>query len=349
MKPQPKLLFLGICAGAHNQLWEWCKTGVLPTLQSMGNKGLVAQTRSVPALFVQCTWPSFYTGTGPAKQGVHSWEQLKSGTYEFYRAYTPDCVRTTPFWDHLSAAGKRVAILDIPHSGPSARINGVQLVEWGAHDANHGFATSPPSLADEIIARFGHHPQRGLCDAERNAAQLVEFRDGLLKGIETKVAITRHFLAQENWDFFAQVFTEFHCIGHQAWHLHDPSHPRYREEDRAIAGDPILDVFQRIDRAIGEILESVDDNTTVVVLASHGMKPKYGAQFMLAEILVRLAVAQPAKADSGPLPTSAKRFLDPVLTWGWRTHRGRHGGCWNRCGRLREKWCRRLVRMFRYR
>src|SRR4030095_16300969 len=165
MKARSKLLLLGICAGSKELILELSRTGYMPTMQGLLAKGLVGQTRNVPGLFVQCTWPSFYTGTGPASQGIHSWQQLKSGTYEFYRAYTPDLVRTTPFWDHLSEAGKRVAILDVPHSRPSRHINGFQVVEWGAHDANHGFATSPASLSQEIIDKFGQHPQRGTCDA----------------------------------------------------------------------------------------------------------------------------------------------------------------------------------------
>ena len=319
MKSRPKLLFLGICAGAHEHFLDWCRTGVLPNLQRLVANGLVGRTRNVPAVFIQCTWPSFYTGTGPARQGVHCWEQLKSGTYESYRAYTPDFVRTTPFWDHLSAAGRRVAILDIPLSRPSPRINGVQLVEWGAHDANHGFATSPAPVKEEVLARFGAHPHWGLCDADRTAAELAVFRDDLLRGVTAKVAVTKHFLAQEDWDFFAQVFTEAHCIGHQGWHLHDPAHTRYNEADRALVGDPVRDVAVAIDRAIGEILAGVDESTTVIVMAGHGMASKYNAQHMLVDILLKLGVAKRASgAPAQPLPPSLRRTLDPNLTWGWQ-------------------------------
>jgi len=319
MKSRPKLLFLGICAGAHEHFLDWCRSGVLPNLQRLVANGLVGRTRNVPAVFVQCTWPSFYTGTGPARQGIHCWEQLRPGTYETYRAYTPDLVRTTPFWDHLSAAGKRVAILDVPQSGPSPRINGIQLVEWGAHDANHGFATSPASLKDEVLARFGAHPHWGLCDADRTTAELGEFRDELLRGIAAKVPVTKHFLAQENWDFFAQVFTEAHCIGHQAWHLHDPTHPRFNEADSALVGDPVRDIAVGIDRAIGEILAEVDENTTVIVTACHGMTSKYVPQYMLTDILLKLGVAKRAAgAPAQPLPPSLRRTLDPILTWGWQ-------------------------------
>jgi predicted AlkP superfamily phosphohydrolase/phosphomutase len=316
MNARAKLLFLGICAGAHEHLWEWCQTGVLPTLQKLLARGLTGQVRNVPALYEQGTWPSFYTGTGPGRQGLHSWEQLRSGTYEFYRAYSSDCVRTTPFWDLLSAAGRRVAILDVPHSAPSKRINGIQIAEWGAHDSNHGFATFPPSLAEELIERFGRHPQQGSCDKHRTIAELIEFRDRLLRGVRSKVAITKHFLAQENWDFFAQVFTEAHCIGHQAWHLHDASHPRFTAQDRALAGDPVMRVAQEIDRGIGEILEGVGANTTVLILASHGMTAHYLPQFMLGDILIRLGVAR--RAALGPVPLSIRQVLDPVLTFGWQ-------------------------------
>jgi predicted AlkP superfamily phosphohydrolase/phosphomutase len=218
----------------------------------------------------------------------------------------------------LSAAGKRVAILDVPQTRPSSRINGVQLVEWGAHDYNHGFATSPASLKEEVLAQFGQHPQIGLCDADRTAAQLADFRDALLRGIEGKVAITKHFLAQEDWDFFAQVFTEAHCIGHQAWHLHDPSHPRFKRVDRDLVGDPVKDVAVKIDRAIGEILAGIDESTTVIVMAGHGMTAKYVAQFMLEDILLKLGVAIRAPGVSKPLPASLRQRLDPVLTWGWQ-------------------------------
>lgn len=319
MKPAPKLLFLGVCAGERDLIVEWARAGVMPTFRTLLERGLVGKTCSTPGFYVQCTWPAFYTGTGPAKQGIHSWQQLRPGTYDFYRAFTPDCVQSTPFWDHLSDAGRRVAVLDIPHSGPSKRINGVQLVEWGAHDANHGFATSPPALADEIVARFGVHPQRGLCDADRTAEELAGFRDGLLRGIESKLAITKHFLAQEDWDFFAQVFTESHCIGHQGWHMHDRHHPRFSEADAAITGDPVRDVYVAIDRAIGEILAAVDERTTVVVMASHGMNGKYVPQFMLGDILVKLGVAVNRRAEAGgPNTIAMKRAIDPVLTWAWQ-------------------------------
>jgi predicted AlkP superfamily phosphohydrolase/phosphomutase len=142
-----------------------------------------------------------------------------------------------------------------------------------------------------------------------------------VRGIATKAKLTKHFLGQGGWDFFAQVFTESHCVGHQCWHLHDPTHPWHNEEIARFVGDPVKDVYVAIDAAMGQILAEVDDDTTVVFLAGHGMGPKYQAQFLLDQILLRLGVAKAPKVNPLPqapcVPTLVNK-LDSALTWGWQ-------------------------------
>lgn len=314
-----KILFLGFCAGERDLILKWAETGELPTIRSLLASGLSGKTMGLPGFFVGSTWESFSTGVTPAKHGIHCWEQLRTGTYEMFRCYTGENYKREPFWDNLSRAGRRVGILDVPLSAPSKDLNGIQLVEWGAHDAQYGFMTSPPSLAKEVLARFGRHPWRGNCDAERDADDFKTFRDGLVRGVATKTELTKHFLRQGGWDLFAQVFTESHCVGHQCWHIHDSSHPWHNTDTARSIGDPVKDVYVAIDAAIGNILAEVDQDTTVVMLAGHGMGPKYQAQFLLDQILLRLGVAKPPKADCEEphaAPTVLSK-LDSGLTWGW--------------------------------
>lgn len=316
-----KVLFLGFCAGERELILKWAEAGEMPTIRSLLAKGLSGKSMSLPGFFVGSTWESFSTGVTPAKHGIHCWEQLRPGTYEIFRCYTGENFKREPFWDNLSRTGHRVAILDVPLSAPSPNLNGIQLVEWGAHDAQYGFLTSPPSLAKEVVARFGTHPWRGNCDAERDAETFASFRDGLVRGIATKAELTKHYLKQGGWDLVAQVFTESHCAGHQCWHLHDPSHPWHDKELARAVGDPIKDVYVAIDAAMGKILAEVDEDTTVIFLAGHGMGPKYQAQFLLDQILLRLGVAKPAKLEPAPQQPHPPTFvnqLDSALAWGWR-------------------------------
>jgi predicted AlkP superfamily phosphohydrolase/phosphomutase len=294
---------LGIDGANPTLLRAWAHAGHLPNLAALLARGLSGETRSLPGFFIGATWPSFYTGTSPARHGFHYQIQLRPGTYELYRPETTRLVQTPPFWHYLSEAGKRVAVLDVPLSQLDARVNGVQTVEWGGHDAVYGFQSTPPELADAIRQRFGVHPMGPSCDGIRaSAADYRRFVDLLVRGVEQKAQITRHILARERWDFFAQVFTETHCAGHQCWHLHDAQHPGHDAIIAAEIGNPLHRVYVAVDAAIGTLVREAGD-ALVVVLSAHGMSSFYGAQLLMREILLKLGVmtAAPTAPYSEPL------------------------------------------------
>jgi predicted AlkP superfamily phosphohydrolase/phosphomutase len=168
-----------------------------------------------------------------------------------------------------------------------------------------------------IDRRFGRHPGGPSCDGvRRSAADYRQFADRLVRGVQTKTRITRELLGQERWDFFAQVFTETHCAGHQCWHLHDERHPAYDAGVAAAAGDPIRSVYVAVDRAIGEIVREAGD-ALVFVVSAHGMSSSFGAQFLLRDILSRLEVTRlPATSPIPSRPESAFRASARMV---WRT------------------------------
>src|SRR5437660_427037 len=308
-----RVLLLEVDAADRDLILGWASQGVLPNFQRLLRNGLSGHSMAVPGFYVGAVWPSFYTGVTPARHGIHSLVQLKPGTYEIFRCLTGDHIKREPFWNYLSRAGKKVAILDVPLSGVSKDLNGIQMVEWGSHDANYGFRAWPRSLEREVKARFGVHPLATSCDVgHRSPAEFVDFTRRLVDGVRKKAVLTRHYLRRGEWDFFAQVFTESHCVGHQCWHLHDQRCPGWDAVSVAATGDPIRDVFVAIDDAIADILSDVGSETLVVLVASHGMSHRHGAQFLLRDILVQLGAAAPARPRGGDLGPLAR-----ALRCGW--------------------------------
>ncbi len=317
MTASRRIVLLGVDAANPALLEEWARDGTLPNLASLLARGLSAATHSLPGFFVGSTWPSFYTGTTPARHGFHYQAQLRPGTYDLHRPQEDRLVKTPAFWHYLSEAGKRVAILDVPLTQLEPRINGIQIVEWGGHDAVYGFRTYPAELAHTIHRRFGSHPGGPNCDgARRSAADYRQFADSLVRGVETKTRITRQLLGQERWDFFAQVFTETHCAGHQCWHLHDERHPAYDDVVAAAAGDPIRSVYVAVDRAFGEIVREAGD-ALVFIVSAHGMASFFGAQFLLREILSRLGVTR--LSATSPIPLRRESAFHASARMVWRT------------------------------
>jgi len=320
MTSPTKVLFLAMDAGDKFLIESLASAGILTTLRALSTEGLVGNTMSLDGFYEGATWPSFYTGVTPGHHGFHRLIQLNPKTYEFHRCYTGNFIKPEPFWINLSRAGRRVAILDIPLSGISKKINGIQMVEWGSHDPIYGFCTWPRELKGEVLTRFGRHPLRKPCDSYgKSLRELFMFKDFLIRGIRKKAELTKYYLNKGGWDFFAQVFSESHCIGHQCWHLHDPNHPNYDPKLIALIGDPILDVYKAIDAAIGEILAQIGDKTKVIFLASHGMAHNFGASFLLRDILIRMRVAEAcsSKIPAGKVPDFIDR-LDSFFAWSWK-------------------------------
>lgn len=289
-----RLLALGLDATSPELIDRWTRDGTMPVLRALIDRGLSGPVHGVEGFFVGSTWPSLYTGVDPARHGVHYELQLVPGTYDLHRVQHGAFVRAEPIWSALARQGRRVAALDVPLGAPTGVIDGIQVVDWGGHDVLFGLQTQPPELRRWILDRFGPHPHGPTCDVRRSGIEdyreFVERQEG---AVPVKLAWTRALLERGGWDLFLQVFTEGHCVGHQCWHLHDPTHPAH---DRAIAaalGDPLRRIYGALDRAVGELVESAA-GAQVLVWSGHGMSFWRGAHFLLPDILVRLGVCEPA-------------------------------------------------------
>jgi predicted AlkP superfamily phosphohydrolase/phosphomutase len=318
------VVFIGVDAANTALIQDWAREGVLPTFARLMREGLWGATRGLDGLFVGSTWPSIYTGASPARHGVHSLRQIVPGTYGWRDCIAAEHGRCEPFWRAMGRAGRRLAILDIPHSRIDPDIAGIQTVEWGGHDAHYGFGAAPAGLAEDIIVRFGpsaSHPIDGECDVDdQTPAGFGAFRDRLVDAARRKAAMTIHYLGREPWDLLAQVFTETHCVGHQAWHIHQREHRLHDPAFAAVVGDPVRDVLVAVDAAIGEIIDAVPRGATVIVLVSHGMGPCNVPWGTLTRVLLGLGVAVPPDTDAAARAGSlAQQRLRPILRRAFRS------------------------------
>ncbi|HUF29890.1 MAG TPA: alkaline phosphatase family protein, partial [Gemmatimonadaceae bacterium] len=316
--PPARLVMLGIDAASPDLLEQWANDGTLPNIRALIARGTVGRTEGVAGFFVGSTWPSLYTGTSPANHGIHYLLQLVPGSYRMHWVAEEEFVRRPAFWTTLSRAGQRVAVLDVPLTRLEPELRGVHVVEWGGHDSLYGFRAAPDEFARELLERHGSHPLGASCDrSRRSSEEYGEFIATLEDGIRRKAVWTRTLLASGGWDLFMQVFTESHCAGHQCWHLHDETHPAHDPGFVATYGDPLRRIYRAIDSAIGDVLAAAGD-TQVIVFSAHGMAHRYGAQFLLRDVLVRLGVtALPAEsgghaAGAGTIRTLARKGLNSL-------------------------------------
>lgn len=304
-----KVLVLGIDASSSVLVDRWMADGTMPALASVVQRGIRGPIEGVDGFYVGSTWPSLYTGLGPAGHGFYRIDQLTLGSYDFHQPFNrADGLDGTPFWTRVSNAGRRVAVFDVPLTRLEA-LNGVHCVEWGGHDILFGLRTSPPEFADRLVERYGTSPVPPDLNVSRARVEEIEaWVAGLEKSAAIKARMTIDVMKEESWDLVTQVFTEAHQVGHQCWHIHDSTHPSHDPGLLAALGDPLARVYRAIDAAVGAVLEHAGE-ATVLVFSAHGMSHSRGAESLLPEILVRLGVCNPPLPPPPRPPTVRSRML----------------------------------------
>ena len=196
-------------------------------------------------------------------------------------------VRQEPFWNVVGRAGHRIGLFDVPKMPLSEGLNGIQIVDWGTHDSDIPACSWPADLIDEVSQKHGTSPFRR-CDWVMDGPDPEQtLRRHLLWRADAKLAIADDLLQREPWDLFMIGFGESHCVGHQCWHVHDPSHPKHDPALASRIGDPVRDVYIALDSAVGRLLEYAGPETTVLVHCTHGMSAHYDATYLLDEVLRR--------------------------------------------------------------
>lgn len=280
---------------------RWAGEGLLPTFKRLLQTSSWGQVDNPIGLVSGSTWQTFWTGANPARHGLYNaYEYFDSNSYSvgYHERGDPNHI---PFWEVLSRAGKRVAVIDTPYCFLSEELNGIHVVDWFTHTrfSNTPIQTQPKNLAKELERRFGADPLGLLpgspCDLNppRSKKELVEFRNALIGRIEAKSAFCKELLEQGNWDLFFPSFCECHCVGHHCWHIHEEGHARYDADIASEVGDPVRDVYIAIDRAVGRLIECAGPDATVLVYCSFGMTAGYTGTFLLDDMLQRLEGKRP--------------------------------------------------------
>jgi len=311
--PARRVVTIGLDAFDRNLLARWGAAGLLPHLRALMDQGAQAAVANPRGFEPGSSWPSFAYCLPPAVHGQFD------GMMRFDTAlYAPRTMEAheraaVPFWMDAGAAGRRVAIVDVPYALLETAINGVQVTDWLCHVyRTRAIATLPAGLGRRIVRDHGDAPfdRTLVCPTDfarlPDAASVLRFRDALLDRVARKAAFLEALLREHPWDLFLAVFHDAHDIGHMTWHLHDPAHPRHDATLAAAAGDPVLDVYRALDAAIGRLRAAAGD-ALFVVYGNVGMGEERTGSHFLDDILRRLAAAYdgaPAAAAPAPPPAA---------------------------------------------
>ena len=325
-------IVIGLDACEPSLLEKWCSQGHLKNLKKIMDSGTYGRLDNtvnycdIPTEYstTEPLWSTFGTGCRPHKTGY--WDTTKY----FEEDYGIVCDVVKSGYDYQEfppfyALGEdyKVAVLDLPVTVLSDQVHGVQVLGWGGHYPYTVNDSKPAELLPEIIKKYGKNPvlynDNGLW-WQKNYVPWIQ--DAAIKSIDGHKKIAKDLLKQDDWDLFLMVFGETHTIGHDLYNYSDESeHPTTPDLLKSYQGvDPLLRTYQEVDRAIGEILDQVDEDAYVLCFSVHGMAANFTdllSMAILPELLYRHSFPGKVALTAGKVGTTPRPVTTKPIRNSW--------------------------------
>ncbi|MEA3336849.1 MAG: alkaline phosphatase family protein [Chloroflexota bacterium] len=267
-----RLVIIGLDGATFDLIEPWVAAGELPYLKKLMQEGAWGPLRSVIHPFTAQAWTSMVTGTQQGKHRVFDFWERDFSTYGF-RLLNASHRAMPALWDYLGRDGKNVIIVNLPQTFPPEPVRGVMVSGRDTPGLGATY-TYPPDLKDELDDAAGQPyvivPDDWLWMQRKRPDRA---RAELLREIDVRFDAVTHLMETRPWDMTFFVVSATDGAAHFFWKYHDRSHPLHDPQEAARYGDTLLEVHRQCDRRIGQMIESLDDDTNVLVVSDHGQGP----------------------------------------------------------------------------
>ncbi len=267
-----KVLVIGLDGVTFDLIEPWVAQGKLPNLKSLMQKGAWGRLKSTQPAHSAPAWTSCVTGVNPGKHGITSFFHWDAENLHFFPVNARD-IRYPPLWKVLNAHGQKVGILNLPVGYPPPELNGYAVS--GMMAPNLETACYPASLKDELLDVAPDYEIEAPIHPNRKATL-----DGIYCQIEARETAAHYLREHYPTDFTMVIFTGSDRLQHFYWADMDRQHPAHKQVADQGLGNAIELGYQKLDQAVGRLLERSVEDTTVIVLSDHGFLPIYRRFFV---------------------------------------------------------------------
>jgi predicted AlkP superfamily phosphohydrolase/phosphomutase len=254
----PALTVVGLDAATFDVIDPLVEAGDLPNLAALLERGARGTLRSTTHPLTPLAWTTMATGVNAGRHGIWDFSERDESGYRL-RLVNGSYSRAPALWTRLSAAGRRVGVVNVPFTWPAPEVDGFVIAGMDASAREDGM-TTPRELIVELQSRFG----RLLLDHSFPLDDRGRLDLDLVRRIcEQKVEVVRWLTERFSPDLLFVVFMAADHVHHLAW-------PDWEQRGRESA---VAEVYRILDASVGELVrvtapEGGDGN--VLVVSDHG-------------------------------------------------------------------------------
>ena len=304
-----KLMLMGLDCAPPALVFDKLK-GEIPNLEALMRDGLYGPLRSsIPPITIPA-WLVMMTGRSHGRLGLYGFRHRKGSSYDDMWIANTTRIRAPTLWDILGDEGKRSVIIGVPPSYPPREMNGVS-VGCFITPSTDGDYTWPPEEKEVVERVSGGY----ITDVEFRTEDRDELLRGLYEMTDRRAKVVRHYAERGDWDFLMFVEIGIDRINHAFWKFFDTEHHLY--EPGNPYEDAIPDYYRHVDDIVGELMNTIDDETMVMATSDHGAKGMRGAlcinQWLEEEGLLTFKTKPEGVASFGQCEVDWSR----TTAWGW--------------------------------
>jgi predicted AlkP superfamily phosphohydrolase/phosphomutase len=244
----------------------------LPNLSRLIDEGIYGPlSSSIPCITVPA-WTSMLSSKDPGVLGFYGFRNRADYSYDRMSIATANAIHEKRVWDVLSEADRNSVVVGVPQTYPIKSLKGALISSFLTPSTQRQY-TYPNELRYEIDRVLNGRPydvdvpQFRTDDKGHLLQQIQEMT-------EKRFAVIKYLLREKPWDFFMFVEIGLDRIHHGMWKYWDPGHSKH--EPGNLYQDAIPNYYRYLDREVGEILGTLDDDTVVLVTSDHGAKAMEG-------------------------------------------------------------------------
>ncbi len=286
--PDTKVVVIGIDGMDWSLADPLIEQGKMPNLARVLSEGTRAELRSLMPLQKSPTiWTTIATGKGPRKHGIGD---FVAGSDE-QPLLNSNGWRTRSIWDILGESGRTVGILGWLVTWPAQEVDGYCVTDRIVYAPEDGYSSIPhltyPTELEEELAPLRVSLASTTMDDVADLMSGDVWQDGEeaitwigvqgLRGIyasdQSILAMSEYLLeSREQPDFYAVYFLGLDRCCHRFW---GPMRPytvdiKVDEKINEAFENVIPRYYERVDLLIGDVLDSIEPNSIVIVCSDHG-------------------------------------------------------------------------------
>lgn len=285
-KPKPHVVLIGVNGMELDIIRPLILEGKMPNLAKVIKNGAYGKLRTVSAPNCPRVYTTISTSTKPEEHGITGF--LIGGI-----TANTNMLKEEPIWSMLSKHGVTVGMANVPATFPVMPVNGYMIsgmltrgknCEDGVlcapklSEVEGGEPVYPTTMKAGLLKNVGdfYIDCERMPSAEELKGHEAEVIDTWLKRVdvirEQQTKLFDYLLKNHPTDFTWMAQSCEDRTGHWLYPI-APYNVGYNPKINGIHQDAFPNQYIGFDKVLGTILQDVDENTYVIIVSDHGIKP----------------------------------------------------------------------------